>query len=142
MKPLIFLLLFALGNSCDKSNVVALEENAQNEETVQNEEIEIDQQLLGPNEVIFKVKMIGEMESNKEICGSSKQYVTTVEIIDIVKSGGSLNQKLSNKQQLTVAFLFNPEGLDKDMVLEAKAKESLCTDTSTYFTIIGHKILE
>lgn len=142
MKPLIIILLFVLGNSCDKSNSIALEETNQQEETAQNDEVIIDQQLLGPNEVIFKIKMTGEMEGNKEICGSAKQYVANIEIMDIVKSGGSLNQKLSNKQQLQVAFLFQPENLEKDMVLEAKARESLCEDTSTYFTIIGHKILE
>ncbi|MEX0313963.1 MAG: hypothetical protein AB3N18_07280 [Allomuricauda sp.] len=142
MKPLILILLFIMGNSCDKSNAVVLDETIQNEETAQNEEVEVNQQLLGPNEIIFKIKMVGELEANKDICGFSKKHVANIEIVDIVKSGGSINQKLSNRQQLTVNFLFNPEKLEKDMILEAKARESLCEDTSTYFTIIGHKILD
>ncbi len=137
MKPLILCLLFFLGNSCNESDSVDILE------TTQNEEVILDQQLLGPNEVIFQIKIVGSLEQNKEICGIAKEHVYQVELTEIIELGTSLNQKLSKAQQMDVAFLFEPSQLQNDMILEAKAKESLCPDaSSTYFTVISHKILE
>ncbi len=142
MKPLILILLLFLGNSCNQSNDELLE-TSQNEDASQNDGLPIDQQLLGPNEVMFKIKIVEAFTGDKEICGDSKAHVFDVEIMEIMESGSSLLQKLSTEQRLEVSFLFEPEALQKDKILEAKARESLCQDTSTsYFTILAHKILE
>lgn len=137
MKPFILLALFLLSNSCDQKEDITLLENNQNEETI------LEQQLLGPNEIMLQIKILGTTETNKEICGSQKEHIFAVEVVDILESGSSITNKPSKEQKLDVVFLFDPGQLKNGITLEAKAKESLCSDaTITYFTVIGHKILE
>lgn len=137
MKPFILLTLFFLSNSCDQKDDITLLENTQNEETI------LEQQLLGPNEIMLRIKILDSTETNKEVCGSKKEHVFAVEIIEILESGSSITNKLSKEQKLDVVFLFDPGQLASDITLEAKAKESLCPDAAiTYFTVIAHKILE
>lgn len=137
MKPFILLILFFLSNSCDQKDDVSLLEKTQNEETI------IEQQLLGPNEIMLRIKILESTETNKEVCGSNKEHVFAAEVVDILESGSSITNKLSKEQKLDVVFLFDPGQLESGITLEAKAKESLCPDaTITYFTVIAHKILE
>ncbi|TMU55264.1 hypothetical protein [Flagellimonas algicola] len=148
MKPLIFILVFILGQSCSKSQEGSLTENSQIQEqsTDQSQDVNdanTDQELLGPNEIVFKIKVLSAVQDNKEICGVAKDHLYKIEVLEIMESGGSLQQKVSENQQISVAFLFEPGQLQANSTLEAKARESLCQDTSTtYFTVIAHKILE
>lgn len=143
MKPLILLVFFLLGNSCNEADQISSTETSQNEEASPNENIGLDQQLLGPNEIIFKIKVLGTSQDNKSICGATKPNIYQMEVMEVMELGSSLNQKISKQQQMSVTFLFDPGQLENDMILEAKAKESLCPDASTtYFTVIGHKIIE
>ncbi|WP_298923844.1 hypothetical protein [uncultured Allomuricauda sp.] len=137
MKPFILLALFLLSNSCDQKEDIGLLESNQNEEAI------LEQQLLGPNEIMLQIKILGTTETSKEICGSQKEHILAVEVIEILESGSSITNKLSKEQKLDVVFLFDPGQIETGVTIEAKAKESLCSDaTITYFTIIGHKILE
>ncbi|UII77870.1 hypothetical protein LV716_08895 [Flagellimonas sp. HMM57] len=137
MKPILLLLLFVLSNSCDESEDMALLENPENEQTIPQ------QQAIGPDEILFKIKILKAVEADKEICGTQKENVFGVEVVEVMVSGSSLNQKLSKKHQMDVSFLFKPNPLAAETIIEAKAKETLCEDSSlTYFTIIAHKILE
>ncbi|MDC6365293.1 MULTISPECIES: hypothetical protein [Flavobacteriaceae] len=145
MKAVFVFVLFILSTACSEpenssSTEGLLEESVQNE----NDETVIDQQqMLGPNEIMLKIKVLGSSTQDKEICGLSKEHVFHVEVTEILQSGSSINQKLTKEQQMDVAFLFDPEVLETGTSLEVKAKEGLCPDTSTsYFTIIEHKILE
>ncbi|MEX0363464.1 MAG: hypothetical protein AB3N10_20995 [Allomuricauda sp.] len=148
MKPLIFILVFILGQSCSKSQEGLMTENSQIQEqsTGQNEEVNganNEQEMLGPNEIVFKIKVLSVVQDNKEICGIAKDHLYKIEVLEIMESGGSLQQKVSENQQISVAFLFEPGQLQADSTLEAKARESLCQDASTtYFTVIAHKILD
>ncbi|WP_422349415.1 hypothetical protein [Flagellimonas sp.] len=148
MKPLIFILVFILGQSCSKSQEGLMTENSQIQEqsTGQNEEVNganNEQEMLGPNEIVFKIKVLSAVQDNKEICGIAKDHLYKIEVLEIMESGGSLQQKVSENQQISVAFLFEPGQLQADSTLEAKARESLCQDSSkTYFTVIAHKILD
>ncbi|WP_181899463.1 hypothetical protein [Flagellimonas nanhaiensis] len=138
------LLFLILTHSCSDSDQIAITESVQ-EETKgdENQEIIVDQQLLGPNEIVLRIKILGSASQGKEICGLSKEHVFHVEVIEVVESGGSVSQKISKNHQMDVAFLFQPEQFEADISLEVKAKEGLCPDaSSTYFTIIEHKILE
>lgn len=137
MKPFILLALFLLSNSCGQKEDIGLLESNQNEEAI------LEQQLLGPNEIMLQIKILGTTETSKEICGSQKEHILAVEVIEILESGSSITNKLSKEQKLDVVFLFDPGQIETGVTIEAKAKESLCSDaTITYFTIIGHKILE
>ncbi|WP_420401236.1 hypothetical protein [Flagellimonas sp.] len=147
MKPLIFILVFILGQSCSKSQEGLMTENSQIQEQSagQNEEANgaTDQEMLGPNEIVFKIKVLSAVQDNKEICGVTKDHLYKIEVLEIMESGGSLQQKVSENQQISVAFLFEPGQLQANSTLEAKARESLCEDASTtYFTVIAHKILD
>ncbi|MEO9512271.1 MAG: hypothetical protein ABJN84_06215 [Flavobacteriaceae bacterium] len=143
MKLLTLLVLFLLGNSCNEADQVPYSETSQSEEASPNENTGLDQQLLGPNEIIFKIKVIGTLQDNKNICGVTKPNIYQMEVMEVMALGSSLNQKISKQQQMGVTFLFDPGQLENDLILEAKAKESLCPDaSSTYFTIIGHEIVE
>ncbi|MCL6267385.1 hypothetical protein [Flagellimonas myxillae] len=148
MKPAILLLLFVLGQSCSKSQDGLLTENPQMHEQTMGDNEEAgnnlpNQEMLGPNEIVFEIKVISEVQENKELCGISKEYLYKIEVLNIKESGGSVQQKISKNQQISVAFLFEPEQLEANTTLEAKARESLCQDASTtYFTVIAHKILD
>nr|WP_299386631.1 hypothetical protein [Allomuricauda sp.] len=148
MKPFILILFFAIGQSCSNTDNLGLNENdqvqGQQEQTNQDTNTDLpDQEMIGPNELRFTIKLLSEMQGDKEICGSAKKYVFDVEVLEILESGGSITQKLAKNQELKVAFLFDPGALEANSTLEAKARESLCEDTSTtYFTVLAHKILE
>lgn len=144
MKPLILIMLFILGQSCSDAQDELLAENQQSQD--QNEEVDganTDQEMLGTNEIVFKIKVLSEVQENKEICGISKEHLYNIEVLEIMESGSSIQQKISKNQQLSVNFLFEPGELQSNATLEAKARESLCSDaSSTYFTVLSHKILE
>ncbi|NAY91837.1 hypothetical protein GTQ34_07905 [Muricauda sp. JGD-17] len=142
MKPLILLLFILFGNSCSQEeNSSPMETNSSRNS---NEETLIEQgQLLGPNEALLKINILEASNQNKEICGLSKEYVFRIEVIEVLKIGGSVNHKLSKSEKMDVSFLFEPKDLLVNTVLEVKAREGLCPDTSSsYFTIIEHRILE
>ncbi|MBS9463319.1 hypothetical protein KIM67_12950 [Flagellimonas sp. 389] len=137
MKPIILMLLFVLSNSCNESEDIALLENTEEEQTIPQ------QQVIGPGEVLFKIKILETAGTDKELCGTQKENVFGVEVVEVMELGSSLNQKLPKKHQMDVSFLFKPDPLATGTIIEAKAKETLCQDSSvTYFTIIAHKILE
>ena len=144
MKLLIMLLFLVLTHSCSESDQLLATESAQ-EETKGDEtqEIIVDQQQLGPNEIVLQIKILGSASQDKEICGLSKEHVFQVEVIEVVEFGSSVTQKISKRHQMDVTFLFEPQKFEADTSLEVKAREGLCPDaSSTYFTIIEHKILE
>ena len=144
MKPFIMLLFLVLTHSCSESDQLATVESVQEgTKGDENQEIIVDQQQLGPNEIVLKIKILGSASPDKEICGLSKEHIFHVEVIEVVESGGSVSQKISKRHQMDVTFLFEPQEFEADTSLEVKAREGLCPDaSSTYFTIIEHKILE
>ncbi|AWX44317.1 hypothetical protein HME9304_01317 [Flagellimonas maritima] len=137
MKTLFILLLFIVSNACDTSGEFASVENSEKEEAITQ------QQMIGPDEILFKIKIVDTLGSDKQICGTQKDNVFAVEVVEVVVSGSSLSKKLPKNHQMDVTFLFEPNLLSNGKILEAKAKETLCQNTSmTYFTVIEHKILE
>ncbi|WP_222982237.1 hypothetical protein [Flagellimonas meishanensis] len=145
MKPLLLVLFVLFGNSCNQEDNTSPTENPITE-AVKNENGGTPpptDQLLGPNEVLLKISILETTDQSKEICGLSKEFIFHVEVVEVIKTGGSVNKKFSKNEKMDVAFLFEPESLNANMTLEVKAKEGLCPDTSnSYFTIIEHRILE
>lgn len=101
------------------------------------------QQSENPRELIFKVTITDIYNSTKNICDVSRQNVMLIEVNEIVKRGMGITNVPHPKDQLLVNFVLSPKDLEKNMIIEAIAKESLCLDASkTFFTINSYKILE
>ena len=137
MKYVVITLFLCFAMACTSS------ENVGEQETVFNEEsIPVGQQL-GKDEILFTLKIMQQSSGEKDVCGTAKNNVFTVEVVEVLQYGSTVQQKLAKDQQMEVVFLATENTLENDTVIEAKARETLCANTtSTYFTVIAHKILD
>ncbi len=148
---LFFLALILLYNaSCDKTGneLPEVEQSTKTEETanVDNESepptIPI-QQTNNPGEITFKIKILDVYSSAKDICGVSRENVMQIEVVEILKRGMGITNMPHVKNELFIDFVLPPKDLEKNMIIEARAKESLCLETSkTYYTVNSYEILE
>jgi len=147
MKTLVLVLLFLVGNSCDPAAKEAPIESGENpvesvDDTDSNATPPI-QESMNPGEITFKVKVMEVYDSGKDICGLSKTNVMKMQIQEVVERGSSIVNTPNQQDEVLMHFILAPKDLATDSHIEAKAKESLCTDASkTYFTIISYKIVE
>ena len=110
MKLFIMLLFLALTHSCSESDqLLAAESALEGTKGDENQEIIVDQQQLGPNEIVLQIKILGSASQDKEICGLSKEHVFQVEVIEVVEFGSSVTQKISKRHQMDITFLFEPQ---------------------------------
>ncbi len=64
-------------------------------------------------------------------------------MLEILEGGSGITNIPHKKEILMINFLLPPKDLGLGNVLEAKAKESLCSDASkTYYTVNSYEILE
>jgi len=154
MKTVIATLLFLIGTSCDP---VAKEIPSENIETP-TESIETSaessnndnpnttlpvQEGMNPGEISLKLEVMEVFDSNKDICGLSKKNVMKMKVKEVLSSGSSIVNLPVDEDELLMSFMLGPEDLLANRLIEAKAKESLCSDASkTYFTIISYEISE
>ena len=149
MKPLLFALLLLYNVGCDDSSS-ELPDPEHNSNSIETSVVEdqIDPaieapQNNNPGEIIFKAKVVDIYNSEKDICGVSRQNVMLIEVTEIVKRGLGITNVPHPKDQLFVSFVLAPKDVRQNSIIEAVAKESLCYDASqTFFTINSHKILE
>ena len=147
MKYLLITLLLVVSLGCDTLDKVQPEENQQAIEEAKpknNTDPSLPEQgSMNPGEITIKVKVMEVYNSNKDICGVSKQNVLLTNVLEIIEKGSSITYMPDKGDQLLVNFLLAPKDLDTDMVIEAKARESLCREASkTYFTVTSYKIIE
>lgn len=147
MKTLVLVLLFLVGNSCDQPATEAPIESGENPvESVGNADSNTTptiRESMNPGEITFKIKVMEVYDSGKDICGLSKTNVMKMQIQEVMERGSSIVNTPNQQDELLMNFVLAPKDLSTDSQIEAKARESLCTDASkTYFTIISYKIAE
>lgn len=100
-------------------------------------------QQIGTDEILFNIRVLNVFESPQNVCGAEKSNVASIEIMEVLEKGSTVRQKVSKEEQFNLVFLFTPSNLEQNVVIEAKARETLCKNSSeTYFTVISHKILD
>lgn len=145
MKSLIILSLFTFGMACNSVKETPKENTSKeaNEQTVNTTTTNTNRQLGIPGRISFKAKILETYADKKSICGLEKPNVAQIEVIEILERGSGITNLPKAKEVILVSFLLPPKNLGADMIIEAKAKESLCpTASKTYFTINSYKILE
>ncbi len=96
-----------------------------------------------PGEVVFKLKIITIYDTEYDICESAKKNVVLVEVLQLLKRGRNIVNTPHNREKILISFLLSPENIQPSTVIEATAKEMLCTDVSkTYFSISSFKVSE
>ena len=147
MKSLLVILVVLPYLACNSPDPTTVEEevmpltNIDTEEVSEQDIPEI--QTSNPGEVSFKLEIIEGYDSGKDICDVSREHVYLTEIVEIVERGMGITHMPHTKERMLVNFVLEPKELTANSVVEAKARESLCLDTSkSYFTIISYKILE
>lgn len=146
MKSIAVVLIFLIGMACD--TVKDLPENT-SESTYQNETTRSSDNSLQnlqngiPGRIVFKAKVVETFDSKKNICGVSRSNVVELEVMELLEGGSGITNLPHKKDILLTSFLLAPKDLGADVVIEAKAKESLCPEASkTYFTVNSYKIVE
>jgi len=146
MKYLFFivLLLFSLGcDSASKDLPVLQQASTERGSESESDTTIPDQETNNPGEVTFKIKVIEVFNTGKNICGVPRDNVMSAKVIDVLERGAHITYMPHKEDILLVNFVLAPKDLDSNMVIEAIAKESLCTDASkTYFTVNSYKIIE
>jgi len=101
------------------------------------------QEGINPNQITVKLKVIEVFESSQNICDNTVDHVMKVGVIEVTESGSSIVNIPNVNDEVLIHFFIAPKNIGTENIIEAKAIESLCRDTSkTYFTVISHKILE
>ncbi|TAI47738.1 hypothetical protein [Flagellimonas allohymeniacidonis] len=137
MKFVVITLFLWLVVACSPTDNSGEPENIFN-----GEDIPVGQQL-GKDEILFTLRVMQQASEEKDVCGTAKNNVFTIEVMEVLQYGSSVRQRLTEEQQVEVVFLMTENTLENGMVIEAKARETLCANTtSTYFTVIAHKILD
>ena len=146
MKYLFFivLLLFSLGcDSASKDLPVLQQDSTETGDRSESDTTLPDQETNNPGQVTFKIKVIEVFNTGKNICGVHRDNVMSVKVIDILERGSHITYMPNKEDILFVNFVLTPKDLDSNTIIEAVAKESLCTDASkTYFTVNSYKIIE
>jgi len=147
MKALILILVFMVGNSCNQSTTETPIESSENPiESVDNNDSDATppiQESMNPGEVVLKVKVMEVYESAKDICGISKTNVMKMVVQEVIGRGSSIVNLPNKNNEVLMNFMLAPKDLSANGLIEVKARESLCRDTSkTFFTIISYKIVE
>ena len=135
MKSIFFSFIVLLAGSCneDSGNIAASE----SQETIPQF------QQIGTDEIIFNLKVLDLFEGEQDICGVQKSNVASIEVLEVIQKGNAVRQKVSKEEQFNLVFLFTPSNLEKQSLIEVRARETLCEDSSqTYFTVLAHKILD
>lgn len=143
MKSLVILLLFTFGLACHSVKETPNENNSKetNEQPVNT--TAKPRQFGIPGRITFKAKVKEIYVEKKNICGVEKSNVAQVEVLKIMERGSGITNLPTEKEVILVSFLLPPKNLGSEMIIQAKAKESLCpTASKTYFTINSYKILE
>ena len=135
MKSIFFSFLVLVIGSCNEDNDNAIG-SASQEKTPTFQQI-------GTDEIIFKLKVIDLLIGEQNVCGAQKSNVVLIEVMEVVQKGSAVRQKISGEQQFNLVFLFAPTDIEKESVIEVRARETLCEDSSqSYFTVLAHKILD
>jgi len=147
MKTLILALLFLVANSCDPVNSESQNNASENSiEVVNDNDVNTSlpvQESMNPGEITLKIKVMEVFDTSKDICGIPKTNVMKMAVQEILEQGSSIVNLPNKKDEALMNFLLAPKDLSKNLIIEAKARESLCRDASkTYFTIISYKIVE
>jgi len=147
MKFLIFTLFFFLSNSCDTKNQETHDTTSENTiESSTQESVDSTssyEQNMNPGEITIRLKLVEVFDSGKQICGNTENNVMKMEVQEVLQKGSSIVNLPQNKDQVLMNFFLAPKDLSINNLIEAKAKESLCSNASkTYFTIISYKIVE
>ena len=96
-----------------------------------------------PGEITFTLEILESYATAKEICGVSKENVLKIRVMEVIKKGFGISNLPKPKDEILVNFIILPNDLKPTVLLEVRAKESLCLDASaSYFTVISHKIIE
>ena len=75
--------------------------------------------------------------------GSGKTNVMKMEVQEVIGRGASIVNLPNKNNEVLMNFMLAPKDLSANGLIEVKARESLCKDTSkTYFTIISYEIVE
>lgn len=143
MKSLITLLFFTFGLACNSVKETPNENTSKETKEQPVSTTSTSRQFGIPGRISFKAKVMETYTEKKNICGLEKANVAQVEVLEILERGSGITNMPNQKEVILVSFLLPPKNLGSEMIVEAKAKESLCPAASkTYFTINSYKILE
>ena len=135
MKSIFFSFIVLLAGSCNEDNGTIV--TSESRETIP------EFQQIGTDEIIFNLKVLDLFEGEQDVCGVQKSNVASIEVKEVIQKGNAVRQKVSKEQQFNLVFLFAPSDLENESVIEVRARETLCEDSSqTYFTVLAHKILD
>lgn len=145
MKNIILSLMIISSLGCQTTSPSTQEQETQiqAEADSENQDSNTIVQSSNPDEITFKIEVLEDFSSGKEICGVSKKNVFTIKVLAVIEKGVGISHTPNPTNEILVNFLFLTEAFEVGTILEARAKESLCLDASkSYFSVISHKILE
>jgi len=145
MKMLFLVFLLFTGNGCASTTkkTAPVEETISPQESSAQNSQGANQEPMNPNHIRVRIKVIALLESDQLICNAKTKNVIQVEVQQILDQGASILNLPNKNEVVLMNFFIAPKDLALDTVIEAKAMESLCIDSSkSYFSIISHKILE
>jgi len=141
MKFLVLIFLLLSNVTCDSAPKDTNEIETDNTTDIQQDVPK--QGASNPGEIIFSIKVLDSYNASKDICGLTKTNVFLVEVVEIKEGGMGITHMPRKTQQILVNFILPANDLEKNTLIEANAKESLCPDTSkSYFTVKNYKFLE
>lgn len=142
MKTLILILLFFFGNSCDPVTKESIETSSESIENT-TPTVPSNQESMNPGEITFKIKIMEVYDSDTDICGISKTNVMKMSVQEVLEKGSSIVNLPKKNDEVLMNFFQAPKDLSENFTVNAKARESLCSDASkTYFTIFSYEIVE
>jgi hypothetical protein len=130
---LLFMALCLMG-ACNSDSNEALYTNAENENnpTLENA-------LTNPDGIGVNLRILAIPEGSTEVCGLKKQQVAEIEILQVNKVGRNLTHTPKKNTRFTWEFLSGTDALEIGQVLQVSAKEKLCPNGTTYFSVLGYK---
>ncbi len=139
VKILFIIMISELNLSCNTVDKNLIEEKNDSTNNVTLPELASE----NPGEVVFKLKIITIYDAEYHICESAKKNVVLVEVLQLLKRGRNIVNIPHVNDEILISFLLSPKNIQTNTVIEATAKEMLCTDVSkTYFSINSFRVLE
>lgn len=95
--------------------------------------------LSSPDGIGVNLRIMAIPEGSTEVCGLKKQQVAEIEILQVNKVGRNLTHTPKKNTRFSWEFLSGTDALEIGQVLQVTAKEKLCPNGTTYFSVLSYK---